>query len=399
MCRKRIAIIGAGPIGLEAALLGRELGHDVTVLERGLVGDNIARWGHVRLFSSFALNGSGRGMRLLARGGAELPSGDDYLTGAEFLEGYLEPLARTSVLSPCLRERTKVISIGRDGIGKGDLIGGPREAHAFRLLVEAENGEESHIAADVVLDCSGSYKNHNWMGNGNVPALGERALEQDFAYTIPDVVGRDRGRYEGKPVLLVGDGHSATTALEGLTRLSGATVHWVARKTRPMEVIPNDPLPDRARLAALANRLAASEDPSIRFYPGGSVEAVERRGSGFTVELSSGNGRMSLDVDEILALVGYSPDNTIYRELQVHECYASLAPMKLASKLLGESSADCLAQTSGGVDVLRNPEPNFFILGAKSYGKRSNFLIRTGVEQIDEVFTAIGTAQPAEVVS
>ena len=48
---KRIAIIGAGPIGLEAAAYARRLGHEVTVYERGRVGENVGRWGHVVMFS------------------------------------------------------------------------------------------------------------------------------------------------------------------------------------------------------------------------------------------------------------------------------------------------------------------------------------------------------------
>jgi hypothetical protein len=44
---------------------------------------------------------------------------------------------------------------------------------------------------------------------------------------------------------------------------------------------------------------------------------------------------------------------------------------------------------SHGGDVLRNPEPNFFILGSKSYGRNSNFLLRTGLEQVREVLTLI----------
>jgi hypothetical protein len=48
-----------------------------------------------------------------------------------------------------------------------------------------------------------------------------------------------------------------------------------------------------------------------------------------------------------------------------------------------------LTQTSKGADILTNPEPNFYILGSKSYGKHSNFLIRIGLEQVQEVFTLI----------
>ena len=46
-----------------------------------------------------------------------------------------------------------------------------------------------------------------------------------------------------------------------------------------------------------------------------------------------------------------------------------------------------------GAKALRNPEPNFFILGAKSYGRNSNFLLRTGFTQVREVFTLI-TGKP-----
>ena len=38
-----IAVLGAGPIGLEAALYGRFLGYAVNVYERGRVGDNLRR--------------------------------------------------------------------------------------------------------------------------------------------------------------------------------------------------------------------------------------------------------------------------------------------------------------------------------------------------------------------
>ncbi|MFU8805601.1 MAG: flavoprotein, partial [Bradymonadaceae bacterium] len=89
--------------------------------------------------------------------------------------------------------------------------------------------------------------------------------------------------------------------------------------------------------------------------------------------------------------VGYRPDTSIFQELQVHLCYASEGPMKLAATLLSaDGGGDCLAQTSGGVDTLMNPEPNFFVLGAKSYGRNSDFLLKLGLEQIDAIFDTLG---------
>ena len=53
---RRIAVIGAGPVGLEAALYARTLGLPTTLYERGRVGEYLHYWGHVRLFSPFGMN-------------------------------------------------------------------------------------------------------------------------------------------------------------------------------------------------------------------------------------------------------------------------------------------------------------------------------------------------------
>ncbi|MEX0711597.1 MAG: NAD-binding protein, partial [Pirellulales bacterium] len=62
----RIAVLGAGPIGLEAALYGRYLGYDVDVYERGGVARNLLDWGHVRLFTPFGGNRTALALAALA---------------------------------------------------------------------------------------------------------------------------------------------------------------------------------------------------------------------------------------------------------------------------------------------------------------------------------------------
>jgi hypothetical protein len=63
--------------------------------------------------------------------------------------------------------------------------------------------------------------------------------------------------------------------------------------------------------------------------------------------------------------------------------------MNLSAALLKHAGGDGLAMPSPGATALRNPEPNFFILGAKSYGRHANFLLRIGFEQVREVFRLI----------
>jgi len=273
---KRIAIVGGGPIGLEAALYAITLGHRVTVFERGVVGQHIGEWGHVRLFSQFSLNHSPLGARTLGQAGIELPDNGDYQYGRDYLARYLEPLARSAALRDTIREETEVLAIGRDRLLKRDLIGGDRQAHPFRLLVRT-NGAESAETADIVLDCSGTWRHANALGNGGIPAPGEEAAAALIRYRLDDIRGADRERYEGKRVILVGAGHSAATALDQLRQLDGTTTLWVwsGARPQPYRLLENDPLPERDRLARMGNRIAAGDEPGIEVRDQTMVERIE----------------------------------------------------------------------------------------------------------------------------
>src|SRR4051812_40153301 len=91
---QRVAILGAGPIGLEAALCARTLGWTVAVYERGRVGDNLRRWGHVRLFSPFSMNVTPEGKAAIqkANGQHSFPGDGDCLLAKDHVVAYLEPL-------------------------------------------------------------------------------------------------------------------------------------------------------------------------------------------------------------------------------------------------------------------------------------------------------------------
>jgi hypothetical protein len=162
-------------------------------------------------------------------------------------------------------------------------------------------------------------------------------------------------------------------------------VIWLLRNPEPSwGSHPGDPLPARAELAADAAALAAGSSPAVKARRG-AVEEIAKPDGRFEVVLRNG-GRERIAADRVLSLTGSVGDHALYRQLQVHECYATCGPIKLSAAILGANSADCLAQTTHGADTLTNPEPNFFILGAKSYGRNNTFLMRIGWEQVGEVF-------------
>src|SRR5262249_52063926 len=109
----RIAILGAGPIGLEAALYARRLNLPVTVYERGRIGEHLQRWGHVRLFSPFGMNITPLGRAAIRAENAQpdFPDDAECITGKQHLAAYLEPLAKTAMLHDCLRLDTQVLHV------------------------------------------------------------------------------------------------------------------------------------------------------------------------------------------------------------------------------------------------------------------------------------------------
>lgn len=409
MTNRTIAILGAGPVGLEAALAAAEAGWVFTIYEAADdVAGNVRSWGHVQLFTPWTMNVSPRMRTRLAELGQEPPDGPECPTGTELTERAFEPLALAPEIATNLRLGTRVLEISRDGLLKSDEIGtGARAEHVFRLLVRDADGHERVEHADVVLDCTGTYDNPNALGLGGIAAPGERGAEEYIIRRIPNVRGPvlegDAPGWSGLRILLVGAGHSAQTVARDLVdvveRAPETHVTWVIRSATPtFGAVENDALPRRYSLVQRAHELAYGSQSPLDVRLGRSVHALEASVGGIDVSLRTDGGDIEhVFVDRIISLTGSVGDARMYRQLQVHECYATSGPMRLAAALLSSSSVDCLVQQSQGADALQNPEPDFYILGSKSYGRNSTFLMRVGWEQVDEVFELLGAPEAAPV--
>lgn len=391
----RVAIVGAGPIGLEAALAASARGLDFTVYEASLnVGGYVRRWGHVRTFTPWDMAVSPRARSALAAAAAPAPEGTGLPTGDQLAAELLGPLAALPALRGRIRLGTRVTGIGREGLLKHEEIGSSERAgRPFRLLMEHPDGSEAIETADTVLDCSGTYGNPNRLGDGGIPAIGETALEGRIDRFMPSLQA-DPAAWAGRTVLLAGAGHSAQTAARDLASFArdapGTRIVWAIRGIEPTwGAVEDDPLPQRAALNRAAAELAAGASPAVEVRTGEVIERLAERDGRITVTLRNGSTG-EVTVDRVLALNGAVGDASLYRQLQVHECYATAAPMNLAAALLGEAGADCLAQPTPGAETLANPEPGFYILGAKSYGRNSQFLMRNGWAQVDHVLAAPG---------
>src|SRR5437667_8316476 len=111
----RIAVLGAGPIGIEAALYAKACGFAVAVYERGQIGEHLIRWGHVRMFTPFGMNTTPLGMQTLLREkrSKDVPKESDHLTGRQFRDAYLVPLSESETLIESMNPQHAVLQIGR----------------------------------------------------------------------------------------------------------------------------------------------------------------------------------------------------------------------------------------------------------------------------------------------
>ncbi len=383
----KVAVLGAGPIGLEAALYARFLGYDVVIFEQGEVAEHVCQWGYIRMFAPFGRCRSPLGLAAIEAQDENYrpPADDDLLTGREWTERYLLPLSQTDLLADHLRTQTTVLAVGKEEMLKGDMPGHEdRGDWSFRILVRDADGSEHVELADAVLDCTGVFGQSNWLGEGGVPAVGERALRERIEYRLPDILGKDREHYAGRHTLLIGAGHSAATNAVALASLleqvPGTRLTWITRRegpagaTGPLAENEADPLLERAKLVRAANSLVG-ESKAVTCLPATVVHRIATTQSGgFEVGLA-GRHAGTLQVNEIIANVGFRPDTSLFTELQIRECSATQG---------------FLNPDASGPERLMQPEANYYILGAKSFGRRSGFQFAEGLTQIRDAFTIIG---------
>lgn len=381
----KIAIIGAGPIGLEAALYARFLGYEVEVFDaNSSIAEDSKSWVQKRGERCFSELGVS----------ALRAQHDDYRPPEHndaIFHKYLLPLAESDLLADFIHLNTRVLAIGKVQLMRSDRPQDEfdRGAWDFRLLVQ-EGAEERVLTADVVLDCTGVRSLP--LGHGGVPAVGEN-----------DVAGSDCIEYSGEGarptaaqgedsiVLIVGaDSYVYNTMLLLAFPLFGSTprhIIWLTQSTEA-DVFPVQQIGESVRSSHRTLITDLGHMTKLDWWEETWVESVKCCSDGRLEVTVAGNHDATLQLDRIYAHNGHRP--AWWSELQLDICPITDAPRPFSEYLLKRPSPYSVEYPAPDPSALITSEPNYYVLGSKSFGRMPGFLFQHGLRQIRDVFTIIG---------
>ncbi|WP_038056338.1 YpdA family putative bacillithiol disulfide reductase [Thermus amyloliquefaciens] len=261
-----VLVVGAGPVGLAAAIEAKRLGLSHLVLERGTVAETLYRFPRQMVFFSESKN--------IEIGGHPLVSQGPKPTRLEALL-YYQRVAE--------REGLRVLTYT-------EVVGIQGEEGAFQVLARDRFGERRFWARYVVV-ATGYFANPNRLG-----VSGE---------DLPHVLYRyeEAAPFFGRKVAVVGGSNSAVEVALDLYR-GGAEVTLVHRGRWVRPSVKYWLLPD------FENRV---KEGSIRAVMEARVKAITPAG----LVLERPQGEEFLEADFVLVQIGYRAEDRLLREAGV----------------------------------------------------------------------------------
>ncbi len=330
--------------------------------------------------------------RLLEATGWSLPDPNALPTGEDIYRHYLKPLSRHQALSPHIRTNAKVVRITRAGADKMSSKG--REAKPFELRIESSDGAQQTVLARAVIDASGTWQNQNPLGRD--PAWTPRASAGSRIASrtaCPMCSAPSVRAMPTSAIAVVGAGYSAINVLLDLAQLcknaAKTKVTWIVRGKNMSKIYgggEDDQLPARGKLGSLLRPLV--EQGRITLVRGFHANAIAESADGLTLKGTVDEAAHEVaGVDEIIACTGQRPDLDMTRELRL-ELDPWLEGVKALGPLIDPNLHSCGSVPPHGHRELSHPEPGFYTVGVKSYGRAPTFLLLTGYEQARSVVAA-----------
>lgn len=273
----RVAVIGGGPGGYEAALVARQLGAEVTLVERDRPGGSAVLTDCVPSKTLIATAGIVTTTRESAELGVRIAAHASTAAAVSVDLGSVN--ARVKALAEAQSQDIQARLI-RDGVeieqGTGRLL------DAGRIAITRPDGTTGEVAADTVLIATGARPREL----SDARPDGERILTWDQLYDLPELPER---------LIVVGSGVTGAE-FAGAYHALGSEVVLISSRDR---VLPGED-PDAARVieAVFARR-------GVEVVERARAIAARRAGDGVEVELADGR---IITGSHVLMAVGSIPN-------------------------------------------------------------------------------------------
>jgi hypothetical protein len=410
-----IAVIGAGPVGIEAALYARFLGYDVDIFDAGRPGRSVVRW-HRRSLGVHVRDCT------TSLGHAALRSQDDtyshagadqLLTGQEFAERYLLPLAKSDLLVDHIHINSEVIEVSRLRTSMEDQVDLQERCNdEFRILIRSRDRGTYTRRADIVLDCRGAMAHTcGWGPAGSQSIVSAEALEHLYRWLPGDPRFEIRD-VQGKQTILFGqselalrfaiewqqqlDDSSASHIADSLRRMTPVqqTSAGVPAQLPPQELdlklvwlIPNVSLSTDANAIQIAEELSkkVSDPKRFSYLTIRGIERATRDTSGrWTLELLlADDSTVELSGDTFAPFPNARPTHSIGKELRSHE----LAFRRSIQVALASDQPTFYADWPGW--QVATEEPQYYRLGSIEHPNDPKGLPEA-YRQIRDLFAMLG---------
>ncbi|MFD1030636.1 NAD(P)-binding domain-containing protein [Metaplanococcus flavidus] len=389
-----VAIIGGGPVGMAAAAQLAVKGQDFMLFEAGSeLGANFLDYGHVRLFSTWRYNMDAAAKQLLQKHGISLPDEEHLPLGREIVTEYLKPLGELPEMTPFIHLNSKVVHISRKGLDK--MKDRNREELPFLLVIE-QDGRHIEFEAKAAIDATGTWRNPNPLISGGLPLN-----DDSIHFRLPDIPGKDRRAFAGKNIAVAGSGHSAFNSLLDLLELQKTapetTITWIVRGELKPSLFGGGASDQLAARGELGTRIKEIIDQGgVNLIPECFIRKIERNEDGkiLLTAIQKDAEKIIGPFDEVIANTGSRPDFSFLGEVR-YSFDSSLESVSALAPLIDPNVHSCGTVRPHGEKELRQPEKNFYIVGAKSYGRAPTFLLATGYEQVRSVVAYLTGDQEA----
>ncbi len=400
-----IAVIGCGPIGIEAALYGRFLGYDVDLFDARRPAHEVVRWN--RRSIGVPVSGCTTSLGISALEGQlpeyQKPNMDTVWSGAEFAEEYLIPIAKSDLIVDGIHINSRVVEVSRVRYYREEITDWQERANdEFRLLIDSRDRGAYTARADVVLDCRGMYAESEGYGPGGSQAAGAAKVHEQIHRWLPGDPRFENRMLDAKHVVVFGNSELAVRFVEEWAMLFRNTEGKVAGELATGQLLSGRltwlvPL-GRASTQSIeftdADRWKRAMQAATSVIPSRGVEKIEFDDATQTWKLQISN----------------EDDSTIDFQADVFAPFTNLLPTaSIGSTLYCDQwalSNEFQSQFSISKDeqfydgwkgwAHATGEPNYYRLGARERPFSASGLAE-GFQQIKDIFALLGTREDLDL--